>query len=93
MNKYNLIEYSDNYEYSTASLYHFKRQEQNYAANGDIENITVNDSSSFIIDNITVNDSSSLVVKIIRQCNCRRWKCSLEKCSNHSSTKIYFILL
>ena len=27
MNMYNLIEYSDNYEDSTASLYHFKRQE------------------------------------------------------------------
>ena len=29
MNMYNLIEYSDNYENSTASLYQFKRQEQN----------------------------------------------------------------
>ena len=28
MNLYNLIEYSGNYEDSTASLYHFKRQEQ-----------------------------------------------------------------
>ena len=27
MNMYNLIEYSDNYSDSTASLYHFKRQE------------------------------------------------------------------
>ena len=30
MNMYNLIEYSDNYSDSTASLYQFKRQEQNY---------------------------------------------------------------
>ena len=47
MSMYNLIEYSDNYEDSTASLYQYKRQEQNYAANGNINNITFNDSSSF----------------------------------------------
>ena len=43
MNMYNLIEYSDNYEDSTASLYHFKRQEplENNA------NLTVAGSSSF----------------------------------------------
>ena len=43
MNRYNLIEYSDNYEDSTASLYQFKRQEplQNNA------DLTVADSFSF----------------------------------------------
>ena len=30
MNMYNLIEYSDNYSDSTATLYQFKRQEQAY---------------------------------------------------------------
>ena len=43
MNMYNLIEYSDNYEYSTASLYHFKRQKP--LANN--ANLTVAGSSSF----------------------------------------------
>ena len=46
MDMYNLIEYSDNYSNSTTSLYQFKRQEQNYDGNGDIEDITI-DSSSF----------------------------------------------
>ena len=43
---YNLIEYSDNYSDSTTSLYHFKRQEQN-CNNGNIVEITTDDSSSF----------------------------------------------
>ena len=43
MNMYNLIEYSDNYSDSTASLYHFKRQEL-LESNG---NLTVAGSSSF----------------------------------------------
>ena len=43
MNIYKLIEYSDNYEDSTASLYQFKRQEP-LANNADL---TVDDSSSF----------------------------------------------
>ena len=43
MNMYNLIEYSDNYQDSTASLYHFKRQEP--LANN--ATITFNDSASF----------------------------------------------
>ena len=41
MNTYNLIEYSDNYEDSTASLYHYKRQEP--LANND--DLTVSDLS------------------------------------------------
>ena len=46
---YNLIEFSDNYEDPTASLYQFKRQEQScYAANPkDINNLTADNSSSF----------------------------------------------
>ena len=47
MNMYNLIEYSDNYSGSTASLHHFKRQEQNYNNDGNITDITVNYSTSF----------------------------------------------
>ena len=47
MNMYNLIEYSDNYSDSTASLYQFKRQEQNRNNDGNIDNINFNDSSSF----------------------------------------------
>ena len=43
MNMYNLIEYSDNYEDSIASLYHFKRQEP--LENNDA--LTVDDSTSF----------------------------------------------
>ena len=40
MNTYNLIEYSDNYTDSTSYLYHFKRQEQNYGNNGNIDNLS-----------------------------------------------------
>ena len=42
----NLIEYSDNYSDSTVSLYHFKRQEQNYGNGGVIANLS-NASPSF----------------------------------------------
>ena len=44
---YNLIEYSDNYLDSTASLYHYKRQEQNLDPAGEIANLDPEDSSSF----------------------------------------------
>ena len=47
MNIYNSIEHCDNYSYSTASLYHFKREKQNYAVNGDVAIINFDDSSSF----------------------------------------------
>ena len=43
---YNLIEHSDNYSDSTASLYQFKRQEQSYNPT-DIVNLTAANSSSF----------------------------------------------
>ena len=49
MNKYNLIECSDNYSDSTASLYQFKRQEQSYDPDNskDITNLTNANSTSF----------------------------------------------
>ena len=44
MPMYNLIEYSDNYQDSSATLYQYKRDEPP----GDIDNnLTVNNSSSF----------------------------------------------
>ena len=47
MNLYNLIEYSDNYEQSSVSLWQYKRDEQNLNAAGNIDNVNSNDSSSF----------------------------------------------
>ena len=47
MNMYNLIEYSDNYSDSTASLYQYKRQEQSYNINNNIDIIGINDNNSF----------------------------------------------
>ena len=49
MNTYNLIEYSDNYSDSTASLYQFKRQEKSSDPNHskDIINLTADNLSSF----------------------------------------------
>ena len=46
MNMYNLIEYSDNYANSTASLYQFKRQDKNYGNNRNIAYLSI-DSPSF----------------------------------------------
>ena len=43
---YNLTEHFDNYSDSTASLYHFIRQEQNYN-NENIVDLTTDGSSSF----------------------------------------------
>ena len=58
---YNLIKYSDNYSDSTASLYQFERQEQNYNDDGNIDNITADDSSSFtcksgLLKSLTADD-------------------------------------
>ena len=61
---YNLIEYSDNYSDSTASLYHFKRQEplENNA------NLTVAVSSSFKCkSNLSGYPSNSIVNNNVRQ--------------------------
>ena len=46
MNLYNLIEYSDNYADTTASLYHSKGAEQ-FKNNNLINNLTINNLSSF----------------------------------------------
>ena len=45
MPMYNLIEYSDNYQDSSASLYQYKRDES--PEDNAIANLTVNNSSSF----------------------------------------------
>ena len=47
MNLYNLIEYSDNYEQSSAYLWQYKRDKQNLNAAGNIDNENSNDPSSF----------------------------------------------
>ena len=47
MDMYNLIEYYDNYSDSTASLYHFKRQEPVLNNDGNIIDWTITNSSSF----------------------------------------------
>ena len=43
---YNLLEYSDNYADSSASLYQFKRDEQNMNS-GNLTDVTTGGSSSF----------------------------------------------
>ena len=55
MNMYNLIEYSDNYSDSTASLYQFKRQEP-LAGNAAL---TVNGSSSFKYKSSLLGDATA----------------------------------
>ena len=45
MSMYNLIEYSDNYQDSSATLYQYKRDEP--PEDNAIANLTVNNSSSF----------------------------------------------
>ena len=47
MNLYNLIEYSDNYADTTASLYQYKRQEQPKGNDTNLINVTTDNSSSF----------------------------------------------
>ena len=46
LNLYNLIEYSDNYEQSSGSLWQYKRDEQNLNAAGNIDNVNAHDLSS-----------------------------------------------
>ena len=46
-NLYNLIEYSDNYADTTASLYQYKRPEQPKDNNGELAHVTIDNSSSF----------------------------------------------
>ena len=60
MNMYNLIDYSDNYSDSTASLYHFKRQEQSFDNNNpvDISDLSVDNSTSFKYKSGLINVNS-----------------------------------
>ena len=62
MKLYNLIEYSDNHEQSSGSLWQYKRDEQNLNATGNI-------------DNVNANDSSSFKDKLIKKTNCKRYRC------------------
>ena len=47
MPMYNLIEYSDNYEDSSGSLYQFKRDEYPMSNAGNLLNVALNNSTSF----------------------------------------------
>ena len=47
MNMYNLIEYSDNYSDTTASLYQYRKQKQPLDNTGNIADVTTGNSSSF----------------------------------------------
>ena len=47
MNMYNLIEYSDNYSDTSGSLSQFKRDKQPLNNAGNVDNVTVDNSSSF----------------------------------------------
>ena len=44
---YNLIEYSDNYSDTSGSLWHFNRDKQPKENNGEISNLSADNSSSF----------------------------------------------
>ena len=70
MNMYNLIEYSDNYEDSTDSLYQFKKQEP--LANN--VNLTVNDSSSFKYKSDLLGNPSNLVTNALLANTNPEWK-------------------
>ena len=47
MPMYNLIQYSDNYSDTSGSLWQFKRDEQSKENNGNISNVSTDNSSSF----------------------------------------------
>ena len=74
MNMCNLIEYSDNYEDSIASLYRFKRQEQNYNANGNVQDITFNDSPSYKYKSNLLGKPSNLVNNTVPAGQNPKWK-------------------
>ena len=69
MPMYNLIEYSDNYQDSSATLYQYKRDEPPEA--NAIANLTANNSSSFkykvnlLGDGNVVGDRVRLNVKVV----------------------------
>ena len=60
MNMYNFIEYSGNFSDSTASLYHFKRQEQSFDDNNpvNITALSVDNSTSFKCKSGLINVNS-----------------------------------
>ena len=63
MNHYNLIEYSDNYQGTAGSLYHFKRDEQSLNS-GDIVNVTTDKSS--LLAELTTEDGGSNVCRTFK---------------------------
>ena len=77
MNMYNLIEYSDNYSDSTASLYHY---------------MTVSDSSSFRYKSDLLGQPTNIVVNN-NNVEALESKSNLETCTNYCSAKICFIFL
>ena len=64
INLYNLIEYSNNYADTTASLYQYKRPERRKLDNGNLDNVTIDDSSSFQIS-----------VKFVERITYKRCRC------------------
>ena len=85
-NMYNLIEYSDNYSGSAASLYHFKRQEP-LANNAALTNA----SSSFSYKSGLFVDSTNVLAN--RNPHVRNQHRLWQKYSNCCSSKIYCIFL
>ena len=66
MNLYNLIEYSENYEQSSRSLWQYQRDVQNITAARNIGNFNTNDSSSFkykssLLEGLTTTDAAANV--------------------------------
>ena len=55
MNSYSMLEYNDNYADTTASLYQYKRPEQKNA-NGVLNDLTVDNSSSFKYQSVLVQN-------------------------------------
>ena len=68
MPMYNLIEYSDNYQDSSAALYQYKRDEQPVNNDGNIVNLTEVDSESFkykiILLGNPVHDAATNIAKL-----------------------------
>ena len=66
MNLCNLVEYSGNYSNTSGSFFHFKGQDQNLNAAGNIDNVNINDSSSFrykssLLEGLTTTDVAANV--------------------------------
>ena len=66
MPMYNLLEYSDNYEESSGSPYQFKRDEQNLNNDGNIADVTADNSTSFkyksgLLNNAVVRNNNAVI--------------------------------